>query len=102
MHLSCICSHGLCLQSYGDVGLDVHKMHVISRGIYKSDPMYNLPAEICFASSRTTRRSQSQSHTGQRPLSKEVYVIEDAAAASAPEKSDNAWAPENLTTWLHC
>ncbi|XP_062219674.1 ATP-dependent DNA helicase MER3 homolog [Phragmites australis] len=82
------------------VGLDVHKKHVVSRkddlqvtkerGIDKPEPVYNLPAEICLVSSRTTRTTQSQSYTGQSLLCKEVYVIEDAAAVSAPEKVDNA------------
>ncbi|CAO2046611.1 unnamed protein product [Urochloa humidicola] len=81
------------------VGLDVHKKHIISReddlhvpkesGVDKPEPMYNLPAEICLVSSRTTRTSRSQSHTDQSPLSKEVYVIEDDAAVTAPEKAHN-------------
>ncbi|WVZ74587.1 hypothetical protein U9M48_022751, partial [Paspalum notatum var. saurae] len=80
------------------VGLDVHKKHVISReddlhvtkepGIVKPEPTY---AEICLVSSRTTRTSRSQSHPEQSPLSKEVFVIEDAAAAvNALEKADSA------------
>lgn len=101
MHISFIYSHSLFFQCYGEVGLDVHMKHVVSRedglyttkehGIDKLEPAYNLPSEICLVSSRTTRTSQSQSHTEQSPLSKEVYVIEDdAAAGSAVEKADNA------------
>ncbi|KAL6634739.1 hypothetical protein ACP70R_027410 [Stipagrostis hirtigluma subsp. patula] len=81
-------------------GLDVHKKHVISREddlqvtkacrIDNPKPLYNLPAEICLANSRTARTYQSQAYTGQSPLSKEVYVIEDDAAVHAPEKADNA------------
>nr|CAB3450378.1 unnamed protein product [Digitaria exilis] len=81
------------------VGLDVHKKHVISReddlhvtkerGICKPEPVYNHPAEICLVNSRTTRTSRSQSHPDQSPLSKEVYVIEDKAAAGALKKADN-------------
>ncbi|PWZ28079.1 ATP-dependent DNA helicase MER3 [Zea mays] len=86
------------------VGLDVHKKHVVNReddlhvtkerGIDNLEPTYNIPSEICLVSSRTTRTSRSQSHTEQNPLSKEVYVIEDDAAAvsavSALEKADDA------------
>ncbi|CAL5020883.1 unnamed protein product [Urochloa decumbens] len=81
------------------VGLDVHKKHIISREddlhvpkesvTDKPEPTYNLPAEICSVGSRTTRTSRSQSHTDQSPLSKEVYVIEDAAAVTALEKAHN-------------
>lgn len=63
----------------------VTKVH----GIEKPEPLYNLPAEICLVSSRTTRTSQSQSHNGRSLLSKEVYVIEDDDGASAPEKADS-------------
>ncbi|KAL6899412.1 hypothetical protein ACP4OV_006070 [Aristida adscensionis] len=83
------------------VGLDVHKKHVISReddlqvtkvrGIDKpGPPFYSLPSEICLFNSRTTRTSQPKSYTGQSPLSKEVYIIEDDASVCAPEKADNA------------
>ena len=100
MHISLICSHSFCFQCYGEVGLDVHKKHVVSRedGLYvtkehvidKLEPAYNLPSEICLVSSRTTRTSRSQSYTEQSPLSKEVYVIEDdGVAVSALEKADN-------------
>lgn len=65
-------------------------MHVTKeRGICKPEPVYNHPAEICLVSSRTTRTSRSQSHPDQSPLSKEVYVIEDKAAAGALKKADN-------------
>jgi ATP-dependent DNA helicase HFM1/MER3 len=96
---SCIYLHSLCFPFYGEVGLDVHKKHVISReddlhetkehGINEPVPAYNLPAKICLVSSRTAQTSRSQSHTEQNPLSKEVYVIEEDAAVSAVEKADN-------------
>jgi len=100
MHISFTRSHSLVSQCYGQIGLDVHKKHVVSRedGLYvtkehvidKLEPSYNLPSEICLISSRTTRTSRSQSHTEQSPLSKEVYVIEDDdVAVSALEKADN-------------
>ncbi|TVU29219.1 hypothetical protein EJB05_20777, partial [Eragrostis curvula] len=82
------------------VGLDVHKKHVISReddlqvtkerGVDKPESMYNLPAELCLVSSRTTRKSEPLSHIRKSPLSKEVCVIEDDVDVSAPEKADNA------------
>ncbi|KAL5212478.1 hypothetical protein ABZP36_023325 [Zizania latifolia] len=80
------------------VGLDIHKKHVVSRKdlqatkvfeTKKAEPLYSLPADICLVSSRTTRKSQFQSHNGQNPLSKEVYVIEDDAGVNAPDKADN-------------
>ena len=89
---SCIYLHSLCFPFYGEVGLDVHKKHVISREnnlhetkerrIDKPVPAYNLPAEICLVGSRTAQTEQS-------PLSKEVYVIEEDAAVSAVEKADD-------------
>lgn len=87
------------LPFYGEVGLDVHKKHIISReddlhvtkehGIDKAEPTYNLPADICLVSSRTIRTGRSQSRTEERPLSKEVYVIEDDDAVTTLEKADN-------------
>uniref|UniRef100_A0A0D9YV08 Helicase ATP-binding domain-containing protein n=1 Tax=Oryza glumipatula TaxID=40148 RepID=A0A0D9YV08_9ORYZ len=80
------------------VGLDIHKKHVVSRedfhvtkvfGIKKAEPLYNLPAESCLVSSKTTRTNQSKYHNGQNPLSKEVCVIEDDFRAKAPDKADN-------------
>uniref|UniRef100_A0A0D9VIC9 DNA 3'-5' helicase n=1 Tax=Leersia perrieri TaxID=77586 RepID=A0A0D9VIC9_9ORYZ len=80
------------------VGLDIHKKHVISRedlqvtkvsGTKKAELLYNLPAESCLVSSRTTRTNLSQYHNGQNPLSKEVYIREDDARANAPYKADN-------------
>ncbi|EEE57380.1 hypothetical protein OsJ_07540 [Oryza sativa Japonica Group] len=80
------------------VGLDIHKKHVVSRedfhvtkvfGIKKAEPLYNLPAESCLVSSKTTRTNQSKYHNGQNPLSKEVCVIEDDFRAKAPDKDDN-------------
>jgi ATP-dependent DNA helicase HFM1/MER3 len=88
------------LHFYGEVGLDVHMKHVISRqdnlqvtkvsGVVKWENMYSLPAEICFGSSRTTRISEYLSHTGKSPLSKEVCVIEDDVDVNALKKVDNA------------
>ncbi|KAG8071458.1 hypothetical protein GUJ93_ZPchr0006g46127 [Zizania palustris] len=80
------------------VGLDIHKKHVVSREdlqatkvfeTKKAEPLYSLPADICLVSSRTARKSRLQSHDGQNPLSKEVYVIEDDAVVNAPYKADN-------------
>lgn len=88
------------LQFNGEVGLDIHKKHVISRednlqvtkvsGIEKPETMYNLPAAISLGSSRTTRISESLTYTGKSPLSKEVCVIEDDVDVNAPEKVGNA------------
>lgn len=96
-HIMCMLTL-FTLPFYVEVGLDVHKKHIISReddlhvtkarGIDKAEPTYNLPAEICLVSSRTIRTSRSQSRTEQSPLSKEVYVIEDDAV-TALEKADN-------------
>lgn len=58
-------------------------------GIKKAEPLYNLPAESCLVSSKTTRTNQSKYHNGQSPLSKEVCVIEDDFRAKAPDKDDN-------------
>uniref|UniRef100_A0A0E0K2G5 DNA 3'-5' helicase n=1 Tax=Oryza punctata TaxID=4537 RepID=A0A0E0K2G5_ORYPU len=80
------------------VGLDIHKKHVVSRedlhvtkvfGSKKAEPLYNLPADSCLVSSKTTRTNQSKYHNGQSPLSKEVCVIEDDFRAKAPDKADN-------------
>jgi len=98
MHISFTCSHSLVSQCYGQLGLDVHKTHVVCRenrvrdqrawdrkesGIDKLEAAYNVPSRICLFRSTTTWTGRSQTHTKQSPLSKEVYVIE-------LDKADNA------------
>ena len=65
----------------------VTKEHAID----KLETAYNLPSRFVWLAPGQLEQSRSQSHTEQSLLSKEVYVIEDAAAAiSALEKADNA------------
>ena len=70
------------MKFYDEVGIDLHKKHVISR----EDDLHvpNLPGDLSLVSSRT-----SQVHIGRSPLSKEVCVIEDDDGVNAPNKADS-------------
>ena len=87
------------LEMYDEVGIDIHKKHVISReddlhvtieyGTENPKPLSNLPADSCLVSSRTTRTSPSEAYIGRSPLSKEVCVVEDGDGVNAPDKAIN-------------
>jgi ATP-dependent DNA helicase HFM1/MER3 len=70
------------LKFYDEVGIDIHKKHVISRE--DDSHVTNLPADLCLVSSRTT-----PAQIGRSPLSKEVCVIEDDDGVNAPDKADS-------------